>query len=399
MTTAVFLDRDNTLIHNDGDLGDPEEVRLIKGAASAIASLRGLGYKIVVVSNQGGVARGKFKESDVEAVHRRIEERVKATSGSMIDRFYFCPYHPKGKIKKYRSEHPWRKPNPGMLLQAAKDLQLDLAHSWMIGDQLRDVQAAAGAGVRAILLSGQKAGLSGQPPVGEAGEKDGGTPSCGEGDPPQYWVAVNLIEAVRVIAKQGRAEPAGEPVGAGVPDRKSQTKKPVAMKPSREETQDGGSPSVPIVTHAVAPQHSRPFRPWATQPVDQDPTDTLNTSGISADPPPPSEETVAEEPCVTDESEAKAKRPPVEQVQAEASDPPTDHHLLRQILQELRNQRAVEMDFSYQNMMAIVLQMIAVVCLLGALWMGVANLELFVRWICVGLVMQLATIAMLLFRR
>ena len=67
ITAAVFLDRDNTIIHNDGDLGDPDQVKLIKGAASAIASLRGLGFKIVVVSNQGGVARGKYKEADVEA--------------------------------------------------------------------------------------------------------------------------------------------------------------------------------------------------------------------------------------------------------------------------------------------------------------------------------------------
>ena len=88
MTAAVFLDRDNTLIHNDGDLGDPDEVHLVKGAASAIASLRGLSYKIVVVTNQGGVARGKFSEADVQAVNERIAELVKATSGSSIDRFY-----------------------------------------------------------------------------------------------------------------------------------------------------------------------------------------------------------------------------------------------------------------------------------------------------------------------
>ena len=116
MTAAVFLDRDNTLIHNDGDLGDPDAVRLIKGAASAIASLRGLSYKIVVVSNQGGVARGKFTEQDVQAVHERIAQLVKETSGTVIDRFYYCPYHPEGKTKKYRREHPWRKPQPGMIL-------------------------------------------------------------------------------------------------------------------------------------------------------------------------------------------------------------------------------------------------------------------------------------------
>ena len=69
MNAAVFLDRDNTLIDNDGDMGDPDKVHLIQGAGSAIASLRGLGYKVVVVSNQGGVARGKYTEQDVDAVH------------------------------------------------------------------------------------------------------------------------------------------------------------------------------------------------------------------------------------------------------------------------------------------------------------------------------------------
>ena len=397
MITAVFLDRDNTLIHNDGDLGDPEEVRLIKGAASAIASLRGLGYKIVVVSNQGGVARGKFKESDVEAVHQRIKELVKTTSGSVIDRFYFCPYHPKGKIKKYRSEHPWRKPNPGMLLQAAKDLQLDLGHSWMIGDQLRDVQAATAAGVRAILLGDEAE----QTPTGEGDTKDGKNPSESEADSPPYWVATNLIEAVRVIAKQGRSE-VSEPVGTGIPDKKSPAKKTKKAKkiavPKPPKKEDEVSSPAPAAAHAVA-QSVRPFRPWTTQPVDQSLAETPDQSETLVDTPPPSETTtVAVEPGAAEKPDTKTDEPPMVETRAETSDPPTDH-LLRQILQELRHQRAIEMDFSYQNMMAIVLQMVAVVCLLGALWMGVANLELFVRWICVGLVMQLATIAMLLFRK
>ena len=152
MNAAVFLDRDNTIIHNDGDLGDPKQVKLIQGAASAIASLRGLGYLIVIVTNQGGVARGKYGVEDVDKVHEKITQLVYENAGAKIDRFYFCPYHPKGLVEKYTREHPWRKPQPGMLLQAAKDLQIDMDQSWMIGDALRDIEAGAAAGVRTILL-------------------------------------------------------------------------------------------------------------------------------------------------------------------------------------------------------------------------------------------------------
>ena len=206
MNAAVFLDRDNTLIHNDGDLGDPAQVKLIMGAASAIASLKGLNLKIIVVSNQGGVARGKYGEADVVAVNDRINELIRANSGVAIDRFYFCPYHPEGIVERYRREHPWRKPRPGMLLQAAKDFQLDLKSCWMIGDQMRDVLAGYAAGAVPILI-----GDPGQPPAP--------MPAVPPGTPDERWlqnatatvrveddffIARNLIEAVRFIGQQRR---------------------------------------------------------------------------------------------------------------------------------------------------------------------------------------------------
>lgn len=155
MQPAVFLDRDNTLIHNDGDLGDPEQVRLIDGVAHGLRSLREAGYHLVVVTNQAGVGRGKFTEDDVDAVHQRIAALVdeQADATGLIDRFYYCPYHPEATVAEYCRDHPWRKPNPGMLLQAARDMGLDLAHSWMIGDQERDVIAGRAAGVHTALVS------------------------------------------------------------------------------------------------------------------------------------------------------------------------------------------------------------------------------------------------------
>ena len=150
----VFLDRDNTLIANDGDLGDPNAVVLLDGVPEGLVRLRDAGFVLVVVTNQGGVARGNYHEEDVDQVHAEIARLIDLKSGrkGVIDRFYYCPFHPDGKVEKYRGEHSWRKPQPGMLLQAAMDLDLDLESSWMIGDQPRDIEAGINAGCRTVQL-------------------------------------------------------------------------------------------------------------------------------------------------------------------------------------------------------------------------------------------------------
>ncbi len=154
MAPAVFLDRDNTLIANDGDLGDPAAVRLLDGVSPGLLALREAGYRLVVVTNQGGVARGRYTEADVDAVHQRIAQLLGETASGepLIERFYYCPFHPEGEVESYRREHPWRKPQPGMLLHAARDLGLDLGQSWMVGDQARDIAAGRSAGCRTVLL-------------------------------------------------------------------------------------------------------------------------------------------------------------------------------------------------------------------------------------------------------
>lgn len=161
---AVFLDRDNTLIESDGDLTGPERVRLKHGVGPGLQALHEAGYRLVVVTNQGGVARGAFTEEQVDAVHQRIARLLSEGAGeAMIDRFYYCPYDPEGQLAEFRREHPWRKPNPGMLLQAAQDMTLDLTRSWMIGDQPRDMQAGHAAGCRTILVASN--GGAGRGPV------------------------------------------------------------------------------------------------------------------------------------------------------------------------------------------------------------------------------------------
>ncbi len=153
MPRAVFLDRDDTLIHcddvtPDGDLGDPALVRLLPGVLEGCRRLKHADLLLIVVSNQGGVARGRFALADVEATNRRVNELL----GGMIDAFRYCPYHPRGIVPEFAREHPWRKPQPGMYLDAAAALGIDLRSSWCIGDRVRDCQAGRAAGCRTVLL-------------------------------------------------------------------------------------------------------------------------------------------------------------------------------------------------------------------------------------------------------
>lgn len=154
MRKAVFLDRDGTIIDNQGDLGDPKGANLIEGVKEAINSLESAGWLIVVVTNQAGVARGVFTEEDIHIVHHRIDELIAGQSQSPIEKYYYCCYHPEGPAPEWTEDHPCRKPEPGMLLQAAADFDIDLSDSWMVGDTDRDIEAGHAAGCKTIWLTG-----------------------------------------------------------------------------------------------------------------------------------------------------------------------------------------------------------------------------------------------------
>ena len=149
---AVFLDRDGTLIHDPGYLDDPEGVVLLPGVAAALKAWRAAGYLLVVVTNQSGIARGRYTIARYQEVAARVLEDLGAQSVS-LDAAYFCPYHPEGTVAPFNRDHPERKPEPGMWLRAAEDLGIDLAQSWSVGDGERDVVAGKRAGTRAILLA------------------------------------------------------------------------------------------------------------------------------------------------------------------------------------------------------------------------------------------------------
>lgn len=149
---AVFLDRDNTLIEDPGYINSPDQVKLLPGSADALIQLRTMGYKLVIVTNQSAVARGILTKEVLEEIHQRLEKLFEHR-GAYIDRIYYCPFHPDGVIAEYRKESNLRKPNPGMLLTAADEMNIELSQSWMIGNSFRDISAGKQAGCRTILLN------------------------------------------------------------------------------------------------------------------------------------------------------------------------------------------------------------------------------------------------------
>ncbi|UCE60129.1 MAG: HAD family hydrolase [Phycisphaerales bacterium] len=162
-SAAVFLDRDGTIIEDREYIGNPDDVCLLPGATGAIRRFAEMGHLVVIVSNQSGVARGLFDEEDLRKVHTRVEELL-AAEGAGVNGVYYCPFldGPDAKIEKYRRASELRKPKPGMLLQAAREMDIDLKRSWMIGNSLSDVEAGKSAGCRTILLrSGEDAGVEG----------------------------------------------------------------------------------------------------------------------------------------------------------------------------------------------------------------------------------------------
>jgi len=148
---AVFLDRDGVVIEEVHYLADPSQVRLLPGAAEAIARLNCLGIPVIVATNQAGVAHGLFPEPRVAAVHGRLDELL-AGHDAHVDRYDYCPHHPAAKVPQYRRVCECRKPSPGMLIHAARECGIDLRRSFLVGDKLSDLEAGRRAGCRVLLV-------------------------------------------------------------------------------------------------------------------------------------------------------------------------------------------------------------------------------------------------------
>jgi len=166
---AVFVDRDGTLMHDADYCSKPDQVRVFDGVSDALRRLKNAGYQIIVITNQSGIGRGFFTENDYRAVEAEVSRQL---GNGLIDVTYFCP-DPPGKPSKCR------KPEPGMVLQAAREHDLDLSRSFLIGDKEIDAECAHNAGIRAIRVR-----------TGFDKMTDG---SCAD------WVAEDLPAAAKII--------------------------------------------------------------------------------------------------------------------------------------------------------------------------------------------------------
>jgi D-glycero-D-manno-heptose 1,7-bisphosphate phosphatase len=167
---AVFLDRDGTIIEDVGYLDSLSRVAFYPWTVDAIRALNRAGLPVVVVTNQSGIARGLFDAAFVAETHRYIDARL-AAGGARVDAYYYCPHHPAGQVAAYARACDCRKPGRGMIDQAARDLGLDPARSFVAGDKWLDVQLGRAVGARAILVrTGTGAAEEMQPPEGVAAD-------------------------------------------------------------------------------------------------------------------------------------------------------------------------------------------------------------------------------------
>jgi len=175
MKPAVFFDRDGTLIEDVHYLSDPTKVRLLPGAAQAVRALADRGFRCVVVTNQSAVGRGLMTLDQMHAVNAEVQRQFVESAGIRFDGFFYCTSVPR-TADRVTVDHPDRKPGPGMLLRAARELALELRASWMVGDMMSDILAGKNAGcIGAILISTGKAstGQSDDPAITYVAESMG----------------------------------------------------------------------------------------------------------------------------------------------------------------------------------------------------------------------------------
>jgi len=188
--TAVFLDRDGTINEEVGYLDSLDKLKIIPSAYEAIRLINESGMKVVVISNQAGVARGFFTEDFVKLTHEHLQTALRQ-QGATIDNFYYCPHHPTEGIEPYRKDCNCRKPAPGMLLRAVQDLNIDLTRSYLVGDRFNDMEAGKKIGVRGILV---KTGF------GQSLLQDDGPDEATPENKPDF-IAADILEAVKWILK------------------------------------------------------------------------------------------------------------------------------------------------------------------------------------------------------
>jgi D-glycero-D-manno-heptose 1,7-bisphosphate phosphatase len=374
---AVFFDRDNTLIANDGYLGDPGGVALVEGAAEIVARVRSLGYAVVVFSNQSGVARGMFTEEDVHRVNARLDEMLADLNPqAIIDRHEFCPFHPEGSVPEYAKESELRKPKPGMIHQAAERLALDLSKSWVIGDAPRDIEAGKAAGCRTIWFKDPKL-----PPSSSARELMLTVPDA---------VVSSLREAMDVIAREAlvrqasapevsaadreETEPEGQTVGEAEPE-------PVADEPAAVSPPPPPPPPAFAASEPRRPMSSGPRAVSSAKPLMQMLAEKRAAKAAAA--------AAASDAEMQESTSASGPAPMASTARLE--------ELLEQILQEVqRRPEPQDADFSLSKLMAGIVQILAIAVPLMAYFIYHTPAEIALQ---LGIFIEALTIALLIMGR
>ena len=320
---AVFLDRDGTLIEEVGYASRPEQIRILGGVARALAQLADAGYKLIVVTNQSGIARGYATEDDLERFHEALDRQLHLL-GAAVDAYYACPHLPDPALATRADlavDCDCRKPKPGLLLRAAEDFRIDLEASWMVGDTWRDVAAGQAAGCRTVKLPADADHDSPRPP--------GVAPPTAEAD--------DLAAAAHIILK---GEALTAPVGAptALPDARAQAEPPgtPAPEPPAEEPPAAEAPREEPSDEALqAPGDEAETNVIETDEVAADigeDRDLSHTGGQAASgtrhipPAPVADEPLATEPTIIPEATAAAAAPqapagPVKTAAPHASSP------------------------------------------------------------------------------
>ena len=349
---AVFFDRDNTLIVSDGYLGDPTKVVLVDGAADAVAKARQYGFRVVTFSNQSGVARGLFDEDAVRAVDRRMDELLAtANPAAKIEAHEFCPFHPEAKLDQYRQDSPLRKPKPGMLLEAAARLSLDLSRSWVVGDAPRDIEAGKAAGCHTVLFKDPKL------PPSPATEQT--TEATAD------FTVSSLRQAVELIGKEAFRRPMEKVrAAAHVEAPVGENAAPPAAPTTPEPTSDPEPPEPPPATRQASTDDTPPAAP-KPEPQPEDWSDL---------PPVP-------------------QKDPGQRMGSSRTE-----ILLSQILTELKRHRDDSAsDFSVTRLLAVIAQVLA----LASVFVALMSLHgpMMLPFMLAGLFAQTLTIALLLMTR
>lgn len=366
---ACFLDRHDLERMLEDDQG---------GVAAQLARLRDAGFAVVAATNEPSVASGVRTERDVQEADRLLAATLaREASSSPIDRFYWCPFAPDAAVDRYRFDHPWRKPRPGMLLQAAQDLELDLDRSWMIAGREEDLAAARVAGMRMAALRTIGDDRSGLDLAAAVDAVLASTSEAGSTDP----AATEVTEIADVPELEPEVEPEVEvevEVEVGVLEREPA----LAVEAAAPARLSGAAP--PIAS-----------KPPASGPHRLDASAKSSTPLEGATPVAPSRPQRRSDPRSTPRSEA------IGAGAVRSGDAKRDESLLaaiRDLTEELRQSRAGARELSGGRVVALILEL----CVLLAAAMGLMQLAdpmLFAKWFLGAVLLQLAAIALLLFDR